>query len=142
MYVDGNGEVEAADGRLYYLVGKLGNIKIKDNVNNIEDVRKAGYLMVPLAETDSDYNERLTRERLIVKDSKPVLVDNEGFWVEELEKRVTVNGKATTVKLYEYKTIEEEGIIYKVKWSNDGEVRTLEEVGKVATEDEESGDNN
>ncbi len=142
MYVDGNGAVEAADGRRYYLVGKLGNIKIKDNVNNIEDVRKAGYLMVPLAETDSDYNERLTRERLIVKDSKPVLVDNEGFWVEELEKRDVVNGKATTVKLYEYKTIEEEGIIYKVKWSNDGEVRTLEEVGKVAAEDEESGDNN
>ena len=56
--------------------------------------------------------------------------------------RVTVNGKATTVKLYEYKTIEEEGIIYKVKWSNNGEVRTLEEVGKVAAEDEESGDNN
>ena len=136
MYVDGTGAIEV-DGEQHYLVATVGNIKIAD-VDGVQDVRKAGYLMKVIDESDSEYDNYLTREKLIVKESQNVLVTDEGFWVKVIE--TTASGK--TVVSYEYKTIEEDGIIYKVKLNNDGSIKEDGKVQVGVVAPEEGADNN
>ena len=137
MYVDGTGAVEV-DGKKCYLVATVGNIKIADAIDGVQEVRKAGYLMKVIDESDSEYDNYLTREKLIVKESQNVLVTDEGFWVKVIETKVS--GK--TVVSYEYKTIEEDGIIYKVKLNNDGSIKEDGKVQVGVVAPEEGADNN
>ena len=132
MYVDGTGAI-AVDGKNYYLVARLGNIKIAD-VDGVQEVHKAGYLMRVLDESDSEYDASLTREKLIVSQSQNVLVTDEGLWVKEVK-----NNKGVVVS-YEYATVEKDGFIYMIRYNNDGTVKEEIKVGEVAPE--EGGDNN
>ena len=137
MYVDGTGAVEV-DGKKCYLVATVGNIKIADAIDGVQEIHKAGYLMKVIDESDSEYDNYLTREKLIVKESQNVLVTDEGFWVKVIETKVS--GK--TVVSYEYKTIEEDGIIYKVKLNNDGSIKEDGKVQVGVVAPEEGADNN
>jgi hypothetical protein len=132
MYVDGTGAIEQ-DGVNYYLVAKVGNIKIADT-DGVQEVHKAGYLMKVLDEADSEYDASLTREKLIVSSSQNVLVTDEGLWVKEVK-----NNKGVVVS-YEYATVEKDGFIYMIRYNNDGTVKEEIEVGEVAPEEGE--DNN
>ena len=136
MYVDGTGAIEV-DGEQHYLVATVGNIKI-DAIDGVQEIHKAGYLMKVIDESDSEYDNYLTREKLIVKESQNVLVTDEGFWVKVIETKVS--GK--TVVSYEYKTIEEDGIIYKVKLNNDGSIKEDGKVQVGVVAPEEGADNN
>lgn len=129
MYVDNTGAVEV-DGRNYYLVGKVGNIRIT-GLDGVQEVRKAGYLMKTIDTEDSEYDESLTREKLIVSESKNVLVTDEGLWVNEVSK--TVAGKP--VITYEYATKEKDGIIYMIRYNNDATVKEEIPVGEVTPEE-------
>ena len=73
-----------------------------------------------------------------MKESQNVLVTDEGFWVKVIETKVS--GK--TVVSYEYKTIEEDGIIYKVKLNNDGSIKEDGKVQVGVVAPEEGADNN
>jgi hypothetical protein len=137
MYVDGTGAVEV-NGKNCYLVATVGNIKIADAIDGVQEIHKAGYLMKVIDESDSEYDNYLTREKLIVKESQNVLVTDEGFWVKVIETKVS--GK--TVVSYEYKTIEEDGIIYKVKLNNDGSIKEDGKVQVGVVAPEEGADNN
>ena len=137
MYVDGTGAVEV-NGKKCYLVATVGNIKIADAIDGVQEIHKAGYLMKVIDESDSEYDNYLTREKLIVKESQNVLVTDEGFWVKVIETKVS--GK--TVVSYEYKTIEEDGIIYKVKLNNDGSIKEDGKVQVGVVAPEEGADNN
>jgi hypothetical protein len=132
MYVDGTGAIEQ-DGVNYYLVAKVGNIKIADT-DGVQEVHKAGYLMKVLDEADSEYDASLTREKLIVSSSQNVLVTDEGLWVKEVK-----NNKGVVVS-YEYATVEKDGFIYMIRYNNDGTVKEEIKVGEVAPEEGE--DNN
>ena len=89
--------------------------------------------MKVIDETDSEYDASLTHEKLIIKESQNVLVTDEGFWLKEIK-----NNKGVVVS-YEYKTIEKDGFIYKVKLNNDGSVKEEIEVGEATPE--EGGNN-
>ena len=132
MYVNGTGAIEF-DGRNYYLVAKRGNIKIAD-VDGVQEIHKAGYLMKVIDEGDSEYDAMMTREKLIVKESQNVLVTDEGLWVKEVK-----NNKGVVVS-YEYATVEKDGFIYMIRYNNDGTVNEEIKVGEVTPE--EGGDNN
>ena len=132
MYVNGTGAIEL-NGRNYYLVAKRGNIKIAD-VDGVQEIHKAGYLMKLIDENDSEYDASLTREKLIVKESQNILVTDEGLWVKEVK-----NNKGVVVS-YEYATVEKDGFIYMIRYNNDGSVNEEIKVGEVTPE--EGGDNN
>ncbi len=133
MYVDGTGDVEV-NGKKCYLVATVGNIKIADAIDGVQEIHKAGYLMKVIDESDSEYDNYLTREKLIVKESQNVLVTDEGLWVKEIK-----NNKGV-VTSYEYATVEKDGFVYMIRYNNDGTVKEEIEVG-VATP-EEGGENN
>ncbi len=133
MYVDGTGAIDVA-GRNYYLVAKLGNIKLAGK-DGVQENRKAGYLMKTIGEGDSEYNASLTREKLIVSQSQNVLVTDEGFGVKEIK-----NNKGVVVS-YEYATVEKDGYLYRVRYSNDGTSEMEEEHFGEATP-EEDGESN
>ena len=132
MDVDGTGPVEVA-GKNYYLVAKMGNIRVVD-INGVEDICEAGYLMLPLDENDEKYDASLTREKLVVDQSQNILVTDEGYWV-----------KASKDKkgLYEYVTKTKEGNIYIVRYKYNNEKGAFEtEEVKVGEVPEEGTDNN
>ena len=133
MYVDGTGAIDVA-GRNYYLVAKLGNIKLAGK-DGVQENHKAGYLMKTIGEGDSEYNASLTREKLIVSQSQNVLVTDEGFGVKEIK-----NNKGVVVS-YEYATVEKDGYLYRVRYSNDGTSEMEEEHFGEATP-EEDGESN
>jgi hypothetical protein len=133
MYVDGTGAVEF-NGQMCYLVATIGNIKIADAIDGVQEIHKAGYLMKVIDESDSEYDNYLTREKLIVKESQNVLVTDEGLWVKEVK-----NNKGVVVS-YEYATVEKDGFIYMIRYNNDGTVKEEIKVGEVAPEEGE--DNN
>jgi hypothetical protein len=133
MYVDGTGAVEV-DGKNCYLVATVGNIKIADAIDGVQEIHKAGYLMKVIDESDSEYDNYLTREKLIVKESQNVLVTDEGFWVKEVK-----NNKGVVVS-YEYATVEKDGFVYMIRYNNDGSVKEEIKIGEVTPE--EDGDNN
>ena len=132
MYVDGTGAIEH-DGRNYYLVAKLGNIKIADK-DGVQEIHKAGYLMKTIDESDSEYDASLTREKLVVSQSQNILVTDEGLGVKAVK-----NNKGVVVS-YEYATVEKDGYVYMVRYGNDGKVKEEILVGEVTPEDE--GGNN
>ena len=134
MYVDGTGSIEV-DGEKHYLVASIGNIRIA-NIEGVQEIHKAGYLMRTIDESDSEYDASLTREKLLVKESQNILVTDEGFWVNE------VKDSKGNVTSYEYKTIEENGIIYKVRLNNDGSIKEDGKVQVGVVTPEEGGDNN
>ena len=127
MYVDGTGAV-AVDGRNYYLIAKLGNIKIA-KTDGVQEIHKAGYLMKTLPETHSDYDASLTREALIVSESQNILVTDEGYWVKEVK-----DNKGNVVS-YEYVTKEENGSTYMIRYNNDATVKEKVKIGEVAPEE-------
>lgn len=133
MYVDGTGAVEV-NGEQHYLVATVGNIKIADAIDGVQEIHKAGYLMKVIDESDSEYDNYLTREKLIVKESQNVLVTDEGLWVKEVK-----NNKGVVVS-YEYATVEKDGFVYIIRYNNDGSVKEEIKIGEVAPE--EDGDNN
>ena len=133
MYVDGTGAVEV-DGKKCYLVATVGNIKIADAIDGVQEIHKAGYLMKVIDESDSEYDNYLTREKLIVKESQNVLVTDEGLWVKEVK-----NNKGVVVS-YEYATVEKDGFVYIIRYNNDGSVKEEIKIGEVTPE--EDGDNN
>ena len=133
MYVDGTGAVEF-DGQMCYLVATIGNIKIADAIDGVQEIHKAGYLMKVIDESDSEYDNYLTREKLIVKESQNVLVTDEGLWVKEVK-----NNKGVVVS-YEYATVEKDGFVYIIRYNNDGSVKEEIKIGEVTPE--EDGDNN
>ena len=132
MYVNGTGAVEMG-GRNYYLVASRGNIRIA-GLDGVQEIHKAGYLMKVIDESDSEYDAMLTREKLIIKESVNVLVTDEGLWVKEVK-----NNKGVVVS-YEYATVEKDGLVYMIRYNNDGSVNEEIEVGEVTPE--EGGDNN
>ena len=140
MYVDGTGVIDA-DGRNYYLVATIGNIRIAD-VDGVQEIHKVGYLMEPITESDDEYDASLTREKLVserkivegVWQNFDILVTDEGLRVEAEKDD---KGKVLS---YKYATIEKDGIIYMVKYNNDGTVKKEIPVGEAAPE--EGGDNN
>ena len=140
MYVDGTGAVEV-DGENCYLVAKLGNIKIAD-IDGVQEVHTAGYLMALLDESDAEYDAALTREKLVserkivdgVWKDLNILVTDEGLGVKEV-----LNNKGVVVS-YEYATVEKDGFIYITRYNNDGTVKEEIKVGEVTPE--EGGDNN
>ena len=136
MYVDGTGSIEV-DGEKHYLVASVGNIKIT-NLEGVQEIHKAGYLMRTIDESDSEYDVSLTREKLLVKESKNILVTEEGFWVKEIETKVS--GK--TVMSYEYNIIEEAGRRYMVKLNNDGSIKDGGKIDVGEATPEEEGENN
>ena len=142
MYVDGEGSV-TVDDRNYYLIAKRGNIRLSDPRDGVQEVHKAGYLMQPIAEGESDeYDALLTREKLIterkavdgVYKDLEILVTDEGYGVKEIKDSKGV------VTSFEYDTVEKDGIIYIKKYNNDGTVKEEIEVGVVTPEEGE--DNN
>jgi hypothetical protein len=142
MYVDGEGSV-TVDDRNYYLIAKRGNIRLSDPRDGVQEVHKAGYLMQPIAEGESDeYDALLTREKLIterkavdgVYKNLEILVTDEGYGVKEIKDSKGV------VTSFEYDTVEKDGIIYIKKYNNDGTVKEEIEVGVVTPEEGE--DNN
>ena len=149
MYVDGTGAVEVDDEK-HYLVANLGNIAISGiegikSEEPLQETCKAAYLMAPIDEAEAGEEWSYTREKLLTysisvdgenEEYKPYLISDEGFWIAETESKVS--GKI--VKSYVYKTIEENGIIYKVKLNNDGSIKTKVEAGVVTPE--EGGENN
>ena len=136
MYVDGTGSIEV-DGEKHYLVASVGNIKIT-NLEGVQEIHKAGYLMRIIDESDSEYDASLTREKLLVKESRNILVTEEGFWVKEIETKVS--GK--TVMSYEYNIIEEAGRRYMVKLNNDGSIKDGGKIDVGEATPEEEGENN
>ena len=141
MYVDGTGYVNAADGRDYYLVATIGNIRIAD-VDGVQEIHKLGYLMEPITASDDEYDASLTCEKLVserkivegVWQNFDIIVTDEGLRVE------AVKDEKGKVLSYKYATIEKDGIIYMVKYNNDGTVKKEIPVGEAAPE--EGGDNN
>ena len=151
MYVDGTGAVEVGDST-YYLVADFGNV-VLNNAKGVKEVHKAGYLMRVLAAGEEGYDEMLTKEELITLDKvvdeetetepepgteeKPkvlkeyVLVTDEGYRVNEL---VDEDGNIS----YEYATEQENGIIYRIRYNNDGTVKERTKFGEVAPEEEET----
>ncbi len=137
MYVDGTGSVEIG-GRNYYLVANAGNIRVV-GTNGVEEIHKAGYLMQPIGTDDEEFDASLTHESLVIKkqavngiwEEHEVLVTEEGYWVTASNDNI---GK------YEYVTETENGIIYKIRYNNDGSVKDRKEVGTVAPD--EGADNN
>ena len=151
MYVDGTGAVEVGDST-YYLVAKLGNLKLK-NAEGKQEIHKTGFLMSVLEPGDAEYDEMLTREKLIALDkavekgddtgvettaeseSEPakeyVLVTDEGF---RIEKVFDEDGKFLS---YEYVTEEENGIIYILRYNNDATLKERVKIGEVAPEEDE-----
>ena len=142
MYVDATGAVNV-NGRNYYLVAKLGNIKLA-NTEGIQEIHKAGYLMKTMTESQAKEEWAYTREELITErvsvngkwEYHPILVTDEGFAVNEVK-----DNKGVTIS-YEYKTIEEDGIIYKVKLNNDGSIKPDGKIEIGVVEPEEGGNNN
>ena len=140
MYVDGTGAVEV-NGENCYLVAKLGNIKIAD-IDGVQEVHTAGYLMALLDESDAEYDAALTREKLVserkivdgVWKDLNILVTDEGLGVKEV-----LNNKGVVVS-YEYATVEKDGFIYITRYNNDGTVKEEIKIGEVTPE--EDGDNN
>ena len=132
MYVDGTGSIEV-NGEKHYLVASVGNIKIA-NLEGVQEIHKAGYLMRTIDESDSEYDASLTREKLLVKESQNVLVTDEGLWVNE------VKDSKGNVTSYEYAIKEKDGKRYMVRYNNDATVKEEIYVGDVTPE--EDGDNN
>ena len=128
MYVDGAGPVEV-NGKNYYLVAKVGNIRVVD-INGNEDICEAGYLMLPLDETDETFVPLLTEEKLVVEQSQNIIVTDEGYWVK---------ASADKKGQYEYVTRTKNGNIYIVRYKYNNEKRAFEteevKVGEVAPEE-------
>ena len=141
MYVNGTGAIELG-GRDYYLVAKLGNIKIADK-DGVEKIHKAGYLMETIGEDDSEYDASLTREKLVTErkivdgvwKNLEVLISDEGFGVKAVK-----NNKGVVVS-YEYATVENDGYLYRVRYNNDGTSEMEGEPFGEVTPDEEGSDN-
>ena len=95
--------------------------------------------MQPIGTDDEEFDASLTHESLVIKElavngrweKHEVLVTEEGYWVTASNDNI---GK------YEYVTETENGIIYKIRYNNDGSVKDRKEVGTVAPD--EGADNN
>ena len=131
MYVDGTGAV-TVDGRKYFLVAKYGDIRIA-GTDGVQEVHKAGLLMKVIDQSDAEYDDMLTREKLIVSESQNVLITDEGYGVKEVK---DASGKVVS---FEYATKVKDGIIYMIKYDNNA-AQTLIKIGEVAPE--EGSDNN
>ena len=143
MYVDGTGAVEV-DGEQCYLVATVGNIRIADPRDGVQEIHKAGYLMEVIDESDAEYDAALTREKLITErrivdgvwKNLEILVTDEGLGVKEIK-----NNKGVVIS-YEYATVEKDGFVYIIRYNNDGTVKEEIKVGEVAPTPEEGADNN
>lgn len=148
MYVNGTGAVNIngdnvsynsdvtvdesqTGGRNYYLVASAGRLEITD-LDGKTKVHKAGYLMQHIDEGDSEYMEYVTNEKLYYRSYKEVLITDEGYGIVRVE---TEDKKGKVTVTYEYATKQQDGKIYKIKYTNDNK-QELQYVCDAAPEEE------
>ncbi|MBO5864836.1 MAG: hypothetical protein J6Q73_02145, partial [Bacteroidaceae bacterium] len=64
-----------------YLIANAGKVSMQ-NLSGATAKMSIGYLMRPIDASNSEWNERLTREELVLVDGEPVLVNAEGMLVQ------------------------------------------------------------
>lgn len=136
MFVDGTGSVGleiSGDTVYHYLVASIGNVTVK-GTDGVKNIHEAGYLMAPIESTDANY-DAVTHEKLIIKESQPVLVTDEGLWIKEIK------DNAGVVTGYEYATKEVDGSIYIIRYNNDATVKEEIKIGEVVPEEDTDAKN-
>ena len=133
-----NGSRAGFDDDNCYLVAKAGRIVSTSDAPQPEYLRNAeiAYLMKPISSAHADYSD-ISREVLVYdENNEPILITREGFrltMTEDLKNKV-VN--------YDYYTVTEDGVKYKIRFNKNGEEIEREklEVNEPETDGSESGD--
>lgn len=140
MYVKGGAAGKAGFGNDCYLVADAGRVprstKARQQLKELENVELA-YLMQPLAETDENYNSKISLETLVYDaDKTPILITKDGY-------RVVRKEDAKKAVYYEYYTKKDDkGNEYIIKVDNAGDVieEKLYKEKEVVTPDPEEGE--
>lgn len=81
MTVKGVNGAVTVGGKAPYLIANAGKVSMQ-NLSGATARMTIGYLMRPIDASNSEWNERLTREELVLVDGEPALVNAEGMLVQ------------------------------------------------------------